>query len=226
MFVTQMVGAGPLRVFTDYDYSNIALAQYTFSVDIGTPTSDRVVAIALCGIAPDEGANLVSVTINGITADVDAYAKGINAPFNRNVMSAIASASVPTGTTVSVVCTFDPDSFLQIEACGIGVYALYNLLSPSAPFSANAAGNNSNSGVSTTINVPSNGISIASSGTYFETGSISMTGVTQDFQQVLIVSGRVQTVGSSENMNAQTGRTIAQVASSAFPSSIAAASWS
>lgn len=226
MFVTAMIGSGPTRLFTDYLVDATSLATYTFlNVDVGPESPDRIIGITLGANAPDEGADLLTVTIGGNLATIHAYDKGTRAALNLNVMSAVASGALGAGTTTTVVCTFDPDSFLQIAGCAIGVYAMYGL-SSGTPFSANANGNNADNNVSTTINIPAGGLQLVSAmALAVGTPTITLTGVTTDHQQT-VVGNRWHTIGSNETMSAETARAIAQTGPDSSPSSIAAASWS
>lgn len=114
---------------------------------------------------------------------------------------------VTASTSANIVCSFSN----TVVGCGIDVYRLNTLTSTTAFNTASHAGGASITSISTTINVPANGVLIHGC-TAFSTApteSITGSGSTQDHTQSVSGDGDLaEWVGSAQLLGAQTGRTI------------------
>lgn len=224
MFVTAVLGAGPTRLFTDSDSSNTGMSTYSFTVDTGREDATRYIVVDASGFHSLTATTLNSITIGGSGATIHRSEKSTRAPNSANAMSAIAGLALPSGTSTTVTVVFSTTIF----ACGVAIYALYDLVS-TTPFAANGNTADTTTSVSTTLNIPGGGIGIATCTSYnIITGPASLTGLTQDFDITVSPGGTdqfEQNGGSSENMSAETGRTITATGTGTLPRSICAVSW-
>lgn len=126
-----------------------ATATYT-NFSIGTASSDRVVFVAAWMLSAT-ARSISSITIGGVTATL---VVGDTATRNQNVV--LYRATVPTGTTATIVVTWSGSA----NNSGIDVWTASGV-GTITTFSSNRADSNATT-QSVTINTPSNGFSIAS----------------------------------------------------------------
>lgn len=102
---------------TDKTINGTGSASYTFSAqDIGAAAADRIVAVTIGGERNAATGDLDTVTIGGVSATIIKVSNGAS----PNYFTAIAYASVPTGTTADVVVNFT----LASNGCGIRVFRI------------------------------------------------------------------------------------------------------
>jgi hypothetical protein len=127
--VTNLIGFGgrlesPASVsYRGHDESTSALTTYTFSSkSLGTATSNRRIVVACSwreGALSNVG--LSSITVGGVTCTVP----GGTRIETSTVGIAMGIATVPSGTTGSIVVTFDK----QAGRVGVGWWSLYDVQS-------------------------------------------------------------------------------------------------
>jgi len=134
-------------VFEAATDDTVGATAYTFSShDIGPAASDRIVVV----VCHTEGASsaLSSCTIGGTTAPIRIQSN------NGNIVTAIASLLVTSGTTADIVVTWDQATL----RCTIGVYSLTGAEETpvDTDFDAAASGTASN----LTVTIPAEGAAI------------------------------------------------------------------
>lgn len=201
-----------------YESASFSAAQ-TFSIALGEAAADRVIVIAGAGttnnrtvtsITIDTGSGAEAMTVH--EQDLYAGLGGFNA-----ITIYLASKSVPTGTTATVVVNYSG----ALDGSFIDVYRLTGLVDPTGPVGtakhANATDGSGNP--STTIDVPSSGILIgvfaATDATYVGSvsnfGPVTWTGIGAEHTDEEITTGGGILWGSAASqsgMAAQTARTI------------------
>lgn len=122
---------------------------YTFNdINIGTASSDRLVALILVGSSLTP-VSLSSVTINGVAANLHLQTTG------KITTTAMASLLVTSGTTANIVATWSGNS----NRCVLGLYAIKSL-SNTIPYATSVVNNNTGSTISNTINTAAGGLVI------------------------------------------------------------------
>ena len=147
-------------VFETVLTDTVGATTYTFSgADIGTAASDRIVVV----VCHTEGATaaLSSITIGGSTADIRIQAN------NGNVVTAIATRLVTTGTTADIVVTWDTATL----RCVIGIYTVTG--ANETPVATDSAAAASGTASSLTVTIPADGCAI--NGDTHGTGSTPTT---------------------------------------------------
>jgi hypothetical protein len=126
LHVNQLIGFGaggggpPTYSYTDTGEDLVGRTTYTFSAKaIGAAAGGRLVVVSLLSYQ-SSARTVSSVTIGGITAAIHQATVDVS---GDHILTAIAYAVVPTGTTANVVVTFSG----SMGACGMGVYALYDV---------------------------------------------------------------------------------------------------
>lgn len=141
-------------------YSSGSFIYTASSVDLGDEAPDRVIVVMIGMLRSSPGARTISdVTINGVTATIHEHiTRDGNHPVNSpgSVTAVCASAVVPTGTSVTVAITTNG----LVTAAFMSVNRLTGLASSTPHDSAEA--NAYGGGPSLTIDIPNNGILIAS----------------------------------------------------------------
>jgi hypothetical protein len=201
-------------------------SSYNFgSCDIGVAASDRlvvVVATSTKSISPAR--DFTAVTIGGNAATIHATTSegdpGIGG--NPSMSIAIASLSVPSGTSAAISVTLAGN----VDGACIAVYALYGLSSYS-PFDT-GTGSNIGGNPSLTLDVPAGGFVIAGYGGMGGTlGSATWTGLNAVDQNESFPGPSAWSSGATQSgLSAQTGRTISVTASADGPEVLIAASFS
>lgn len=175
------------------------LSTYTFtSASIGTASTGRVIIVGVGGSNVTVAAiTITSVTIGGVSAT--------EISDNRSGQSycGLYSLQVDTGTTADIVVTWSG----VMSACGIGVWAAYNLLS-STP--TDTGTDSASDPLNTTIDVSAGGVVVAYTENYAgSTPSNVWTGVTEDFDKVIRAAAFAGQSGASGAFTtSQTGLTI------------------
>lgn len=187
---------------------------YSLSVDIGTEASDRFVVVSTVGLGTN---GVTAVTINSVSASEIVAAGGGG---GTSIPSALWGATVTSGSgsqTVSV-------TFAALNNnCAIQAWALFGLGS-TTPYHTNSNTTAAATSLSTTLNIPQDGIAIGWSGINNDgSGGQTWTGlgeVVDDQVESITYSG-----ASSSGMTAETGRTITCAGSGSVLRRIVAASW-
>lgn len=211
--VTGVVTPATLHVGGTYTTAANASTHTSGAIDIGTADAARYVVVAFGG---QGNLGATSVTIGGISASK------IDDSFSAsNTSVSLWGAAVPTGTTAVVVVnwsTTNNNIYLQL-------YSMYGL-SSTTPYHTNKNVVTSGAGVSTTLNIPTNGIAIAGAGTWINNVDHTFVGVTEDLDAQIESSIKFG-AASSSLMSAETGRTLSYTAvSGSAAKRIVAASWS
>jgi hypothetical protein len=140
---------------------------YTFSgKTLGAAASDRIIVV---GTFSTNAVKTVSaVTIGGVSA-----AQVVAATNSGGEQCALWQAAVPTGTTGDIVVTW---SGAEV-GCGIGVWRIVGATS-AAHASSGVSGA---SPLSSTLDIPANGVAIAYSGAASSNRTAAWTGLTEGF---------------------------------------------
>jgi hypothetical protein len=164
----------------------------TFSgVDFGAATTDRLVVFAI-GWERDQ---IISATIGGIAATIVEHITHF-AVSGACIMSAI----VPTGTSGDIVVTFNGSTHSFHAGT---VYRLTGVETTAFDTGEAAA---ASSPVATTVDVPTDGILIASGFNRTATGTVTWTGATQDTDQQ--PNGRRSVQASASGLAVETARAV------------------
>jgi hypothetical protein len=185
-----------------------ALTTYTFSAQ--AVTGPCVVAV-LWASRSSVTRTLSSITIDGVAA----AGVGAAEPGN-NIHSGIAYLEIGSDSAVDVVLTFSGSMLF----CGIKVYCVTNYQSatPSDSFGLGFGGTS----ISDVIDVLSGGALLAVC-MYSNTGAITLTGVTEDYDEIYDANSRVAG-GSLEVQTTEAARTI-QGLGTAGGNTLAAVAW-
>jgi hypothetical protein len=116
----------PSKAFNGTTIDDTNLTTYTFTQDIGTANTGRLVVAAIFFTA-SSSRTISSVAINGVSAtQVVTNSDGAGGVFRR---SSLYQAVVPTGTTgVSIVVTLSSGA----TGCGLSSWSIYDLSSTTA----------------------------------------------------------------------------------------------
>lgn len=166
------------------------------SIAIGTAAADRRVFVVI--MVDDNAAtvSLNSITIGGISATI--HVTGVD----TEILTAIASAIVPTGTTATVVVDTNLTSPQDVTCA---VYTGYNLIR-TTPFATDFDGANDPS--QTAVNIPAGGFVIAGCQHGESPTAFVITGVNEDFQVVTPEKGVRCASAHAKGLGAQTARFI------------------
>ena len=183
-------------VFATSAVSATNATTYTFSgKSFSVASSDRKVVVSICASGNLADPIISTVTIGGVTAAVVVSLHGT--PATQDYLMALWQAAVPTGATGDVVVTFTG----QIGSCGIGIWAVYG--------AATAASDTDSSGsdpATVSLDVPASGIAIGAH--QAGDGTFTWTGLTENFDEVVQVSGQYHSGASAEFSAQQTGLSI------------------
>ena len=188
------------------------LTTYSFAgVAIGTAATNRLVYIAITFTAPT-AATISSATIGGISASIiDITGQG-NSTF-------FIYANVPTGTTATVSITFS----IACNRVVIGSYSLYNLKSKEPITRAYINGWTSGS-ISTSVDVPADGIIIAGVNNSTNNNAITWTNATSRYST--IVDTNFRSAGASIQVSTGTSSyTVTATSTSAVSGRLAVYVW-
>jgi hypothetical protein len=187
-------------------------------VNLGVAAPSNMVVVILIGsdLDPlDEGG--ISVTVGGVAATlVDGITDGNGD--NDGTTVGMWRASVPNGGTGSIVVNDGYYPFKTFTANAIVYYARY--LRSQTPHHTDTDIDDT---LSFSLNIPDEGFAIAA-GVFQSAGSATATGLTENVDQAGSEQGQVY-AASSENMAAETGRSIVLNSSANGSGSGVAASW-
>lgn len=187
------------------------------SVSIGEASDDRlVVVVAHATRQSTDNPNLTGVTIGGVSATIVRNQKTAT---SSSSYCSISSLLVTSGTTADIALVFDDN----MTRSRLGIYVLRGLNSTTAY--DNAGYSNTSSGTVSTadIDVQEKGIIIAGM-TLFISSSFTWSGVTEDYDQV-IVSGSHTGGANLSDATAEINRTITCTSGSNDRRCMAVASW-
>lgn len=192
-------------------------------VPIGTPRGDRYVFISTLW-ASDVAAALASASIGGITAKIHVN-NGTGVGSGSVLGAAIISALVPTGTTATVVLNFVAGAAFHHPF--LETYNVTGIISD-IPIDTISADPLAVQPYADVIDVKKNGIMLLGASAYSAAAGYSMTGVTQDYDD--IQGGSNQSVGGSLAVSADEVNHAVSISrfggsGSAFNAAVAAASF-
>lgn len=174
-------------------------------VSFGTVGEDRLIIVAVhWNTGTSSGGGIASATIGGIAATVaiQGFEIGGASPFKD---LAILTAYVPTGTTGTIVVTFNN----SISVIGqFFVYQATNIRSQS-PFGA-GMGQSNGSPVNTTCNLQAGGVVVAAVTTWPFSTPMTFTGVTKNYDTSLGTSQGQYGGGCALTPTAVTGASFQQ----------------
>lgn len=202
--------------FKEFSYLQSSLdtvdrSTYTFSsIDLGVPSSGRLIIVAIGANCGGTSQTITGVTIGGISATIDI--QRVNSGNSQNGNATIASAIVPTGTSGDIVVTLTG----AIMDCAISAYRAARLNSTSVYDTA--PDSDIDSQYNMTVDVPSNGIVVATS-CKITGGDSTWTGVDENYDD-----GSVHSHASRGSLPAATGYAVSVNAAS-DPSRYACASY-
>lgn len=227
-YEVELTGAAVLRCqlgFNEPDASWISHyelaatpAAQSYSIALGDAASDRVIVIAGAGatnnrtvssVTIDTGSGAEAMTIHHQSMDA-----GVGGGFH-DVTMFIASKTVPTGTTATVVVTYSG----ALDGSFIDVYRLVGLVDPSGPTDTVAATATGASNPSTAVDVPNSGVVIgvfaatdtSYPGNLSNFGSVSWTGIgSENSDEDVFTTAAVlwSSSAAQSGLGAQTGRTV------------------
>lgn len=162
-----------VKVYNAGDSSG--LATHTFSsATLGVEATDRTIVVGYhASRSGDPGAPTITVNGVGLTNILSVY--------NNNSRITMASALVPSGTTVTITCANVSTSFRS----GIGVWAIYGLASSTPTSSASDI----TSPLSQALTIPANGVGV---GVMMNNGAgqtCTWSGLTEDYDATITGGG-------------------------------------
>jgi hypothetical protein len=184
-------------------------------VNLGVASPTNMVVVILYGSDLDAFGD-DDVTIGGVTATLITQRTDGNGD-NSGTTTAMYRAAVPNGGTGSIVVT--GSYFKSFTANAVVYYARY--VRSQTPHDTATDIDDS---LSFSIDIPDEGFAIASGVFQTTSGTVSVSGLTEDVDQAGSDDG-ILSAASSENMAAETGRTISLNHSSTPSGSGVAASW-
>ena len=218
-FPVTFFGGGATREFLGFSTAQVASqTTYTF----GAFTMPRAGRFVLCVVCDAGVANRTfnSATVNGVGATIHVNQAGGKSSITTSI-SAICSIPLSAGSTGNIAVTFSNN----MTVCNIAGYALLDLISGTPTATAGNATSAAGAGatsLSTSINIPGNGILIGVASA--NNATITLSGVTQDGTSD--VSVLKSAVGSNQQMTAETGRSVsASHGGTASAFAIAFAAW-
>ena len=197
--------------------SGSTTTSYSFaSTAFGAAQADRLIVVTVSGlIAPSSGTgHITGVTVGGITATE--VIQDVTFGGGNSVHCGIYVASVPTGTTGTVVVTTKASG--SISRAGIGVFAVYGA-------NATATDSDSDTGTSTktcVVNVPAGGVVIGVTCNYTSSRTTTWGNLTERYDQN-INSGTYQSGADAAFETAQTSLSITAAPSAATQCSMCVA---
>lgn len=199
---------------TDNDAQEAAQTVFTFtSKAAGAAASNRYLLAAISGRSGSTATDITSVTIGGIAATNVIRVFGAGSGSGENV-TAIYIAAVPTGTTATVVVTFN----VNFARCSVSLYRAVDLVSSTATATASSLVANPTG----TFNVSAGGFAIGAAYTQ-ATSSFTWTNLTENVDTTTNFTN-TYTAASSNFATAQTSLAItATPASSVAPTGVFAA---
>lgn len=221
--LTHLIGFGvggsdnPSISFIGSASSNTDLSVYTFSAQsLGAAASDRKIIVGI-GWSSATAQTLSSVTIGGVTATIIGQ---IESSGSSSGPSALVIAAVPTGATGDVVVTLSGG----VQRLGIGIFRVVGLVSSTAH--ATATDDTAVSGVvTTTLNVPANGIVVAMAGSVDGASWSWTAGPVEDFDIDLESAAAAISGAHQTYVAAQTPLTVTATCGTGSRSSLFVASW-
>lgn len=228
-YAVQCTGEAMMRCSIDFSVSSEHITCYNNSfipavttttfvaADLGAPDTNRKIILGIEVKTPAIGTTFTSVTIGGVaaTADIDV------GHVNRGMRAAIFRAAVPTGATGDVVITMS-GTFNQLTINIWRKISTTLALSDTANTPTNYI---SSLPVSTTIDVPTNGLLIVAA-TSGIGATFTLSGVTPDCSYVQNAQTTGQRTGASYTATtAETNRTLTLDPSSHDMVLLAAASY-
>jgi hypothetical protein len=215
------VAAPATRSYRGTTSDTTSQTTYTFTNhDIGTASATRYVVVCVMASDATVDRTLSSVTIGGNNAAQHEFEKSTSVAID--MYTAIYGLTVTSGTTATIVVTWSGG----MTGCHVAVFALDNLTS-TTPHATN--GNNTGAGtassVSTTMNIPSNGVGIAIAGAVNNNAAHTPTGLSEDNDASVDGNVRIH-VMSDQSMSSETGRTITSTGTANTSRAISVASWS
>lgn len=191
---------------------------YTFSgTSIGTAASDRLVIACPKSTAGSASRELSSVTIDGnsMTEIVKAMSSG-GSPATTGIYQLV----FPSGTTAEFIVNFTA----SVQQCCLDIYTLTGYQS-STPTDFDSGSSSGATTISLTggLDILQGGCALASTATRAQTTVSSWTGLTVDSNAQ--VETRGMSTASSQDMAAETARTISATWGTSGSTSIVGASW-
>lgn len=229
MFPAGMIAAKAAAVpasiaFVGVSHDNTASATPSYAgVAIGAADATRRVRAIVHWTVSNAARTLVSATIGGVAATIEAQTTTGPTSAQLDTGIAIFSALVPTGTTATVAMTFSN----TVTRTSLGIYRQINEVNntPHATMTDNTLSSNVNSG---TIDIPLGGTLLAGSIAATTAGqSNTWTGVTETVDTPHPnAAGILNMEGSETGLGVQTGRTVSTlITGTAVRGVLAAVSW-
>jgi len=175
-------------------------ATFTFAgAPFGDASGARMILVGICGRHEDGGEHIDSATIGGVSATILVDVSDLGASVGSS--ASLFIANVPTGTSGTIVATFD--TTVTNDEAVIGIWRLEGFNSYT-PFDT---GSNTSDDLDMTINIPAGGAAFACGlGT---TGStLSISGLSEDFSDGTFTADSAAIGGHSSDMLAETNRAI------------------
>jgi hypothetical protein len=198
-----------------YGISTSATTQNYGTVNIGTADPTRMLVLITEGFSGTAGRFYNGASVGGVSATVLQNPTTSN---NDSYAIMIATVPYPTGTTANLTttCTANLGSFQTTH-----VFAIYNLTSYTA-FHSNSAttGTGTASSISTTLNIPSNGVAI---GVSTAINATTLTNLTSYL--TYSDSSNDINIGLDLYLPSETGRTITATHGTVARIALAVASW-
>ena len=214
-----ILGKGSPEVeLTASSSSSTTATSYTFSSQsFGPASSLRYIIVSVTGRS-GAGVSISSVTIGGVGATQIVYAKPNTDAANYS-HAGIYIAAVPSGTSGSVVVSLTGGSLLR---CGIGVYRVDQMSSPSA-FST-ATDTDASNPQTASISVTSGGFAI---GVAYSQNGASWSGLSESYEINMATTGS-DTNDATGALSTNTGTSSISVSMTAglgTRNALAVASW-
>lgn len=188
---------------------------FTFNgVNFGTAAAGRYLIVAVSGRAVSNSPTITGITIGGVSATIAIQVRDV-AGLN---IQAIAIAAVPTGTSGTVVVTFDQ----TLTNCDIAMYSTSDVGSVTAFDTGSSTADPGN----ILLDIPAGGIALALAKSDAGTGTCAWTNLTERYDQ-LDANGNNISGASDAFASAQTNLSItADFSAAAVRPIMAAASFS
>lgn len=176
-------------------------SSYTFSMSIGTPSTDRFVAVAIGTIFNPSTIGAPTITIDGVAATINASPTGGSTAtaISQTIVACAACPSTRSSGDVTVVF----NSTTNAERVGIGTFAIYGIVSSTAAATATSNSTSTTQTVSVNTTLGSVGVGAAYTNTV---ATATWTGATENFE--LDPEGVLVTGASFLATLAQTPRTV------------------
>jgi hypothetical protein len=212
-------GSPATRTYVSSTVSTSNASAYTFTNhNIGTAAADRYVVVGYASYNNTSGApSFSSATIGGNAATP--HHNQINVTDFVYMATGIFGLLVTSGTQATIVVNFSE----TMQNCVVSVWALYGLDS-TTPHHTNGGNADSATSVSTTLNIPDQGVAVAIAGSVNNNVAHTAAGLTEDADTTIESTQRYHSM-SAQSMSAETGRTISSTGNAVTFRSLAAASW-